>query len=78
MPVREEDHALRMRLKRPVDLEPGASIVVDYPLNYAHDESFTDGFPGARLDLNLESSTVAQVLTANLDALPSAAPVTDE
>jgi hypothetical protein len=51
---------------------------VDYPLNYAHDQSFPDGFPGARLELNLESTAVAQILTAKLEALPSAAPVTNK
>ncbi len=78
VPIRQEADALRMRLKRPVHLAPGASIVVDYPLNYAQNESFADAFPGARLELNLESSTVVQILTAKLDALPSAAPATDK
>jgi hypothetical protein len=70
VPIRQEAGALRMRLKRPVRIAPGRSIVVDYPLNYAHDQSFPDGFPGARLELNLESTAVAQILTAKLEALP--------
>jgi hypothetical protein len=78
VPIRQEAGALRMRLKRPVYIAPGRSIVVDYPLNYAHDQSFPDGFPGARLELNLESTAVAQILTAKLEALPSAAPVTNK
>jgi hypothetical protein len=67
-----------MRLNRPVRIALGRSIVVEYPLNYAHDQSFPGGFPGARLELNLQSTAVAQILTAKLETLPSAAPVTDE
>jgi hypothetical protein len=68
-PVKQERRRLQQSLSKRIELPPGASTDVEFPLNYPRNKRFRADAGSSVFGLAVESAALAQILDIRLDRI---------